>query len=99
MRGRWLTAARVLLAISVAAAAVILANVALLGVAEGKDEPVGKLRPGVVLVPTSSEPTDDVGANPAPAPATTASDTSGAEDNGGQDSGDRNESSEADRDD
>ncbi len=67
-------AARVLLVIAAAAAAVILANVALLGIAQGNEEPVGKLRPGVALTsqpatgtvatPSAEEPGDDSGGAP-----------------------------------
>ena len=47
---------RVLLAVAIAAAAVIVANVALLGVVEGRDEPVGKLGPGIALTSPVAEP-------------------------------------------
>ena len=69
MKGRWATAIRVLLVVAVAAAAVIIANVALLGVVAGRDEPVGKLRPGIALTTPAGEPA--TGAQEPPSTATT----------------------------
>lgn len=57
--------------VAVAAAAVIVANVALLGVVEGRDEPVGKLRPGIALTPAGDSTTAPTTAA-ATSPATTA---------------------------
>jgi hypothetical protein len=69
MKGRWTTAMRALLVLAVAAAAVIVANVALLGVVVNENEPVGRLRPFAALTAPVPEPA---------APAETAPETATA---------------------
>jgi hypothetical protein len=88
MKGRRATAARVMLVVAIAAAAVIVANVALLGVLEGRDEPVGKLRPGIALTsPLTQPPATGEGTPPATVPTVPVGtvDDEGKEGDGGED--------------
>jgi hypothetical protein len=67
-----MTILRIGLVLALAVAAAIVANVALLGIASGAHEPVGKLRLSTVVASTPSQPAPAPTATTTPSPTPTA---------------------------